>query len=502
MERSRMPVSAISRVRGIGLAVSVRTSTPSANRLTASLWVTPKRCSSSTTRRPSRLNTTSWPSSRCVPMTTSMLPSASPSTTFFCCAGDRNRLRSSTRTGYGAKRSAKVCACWLASSVVGRQDGGLRPVLHRLEHGPHRDLRLAEPHVAADQPVHRAWLFHVRLHVGDRLQLVFGLDELERGLHLGLPRGVGTEGVSLDRQAAPVELDQLVGHLAGGRPRLGPGALPIGPAHFRQGGGLPPAVGGDRLDLVDGEVQPVAAPVLQDQVVTRRPPHGPRRDAFEPGHTVLAVHHETSHGEVVEEAVGGAGPRPGPPVGHAPAGDVGFGQHGHPAVREDEAGRQGGGHHGGPGLPAALVLDRDVETLLGQHGRQPRGAAGRGRAQGDGVAVPDELGHLAGQSGGVPGDGAEARARSWPVSPGRPAWPAAPAPRPCSAARDDRRAGGGGGTPRASDASAAPQVRASVSASAASSSRSCTARSRMRRGSTRTTCAPGGRRSGRRSWRG
>ena len=47
-----MPVSAISSVRGMGLAVSVSTSTPSAMRLTASLCVTPKRCSSSTTRRP------------------------------------------------------------------------------------------------------------------------------------------------------------------------------------------------------------------------------------------------------------------------------------------------------------------------------------------------------------------------------------------------------------------------------------------------------------------
>ena len=50
-----MPVSAISNVRGIGLAVSVSTSTPSAMRFTASLCVTPKRCSSSTTRRPSVL---------------------------------------------------------------------------------------------------------------------------------------------------------------------------------------------------------------------------------------------------------------------------------------------------------------------------------------------------------------------------------------------------------------------------------------------------------------
>ncbi len=37
IERSRIPVSAISRVRGIGLAVRVRTSTPSAMALMDSL---------------------------------------------------------------------------------------------------------------------------------------------------------------------------------------------------------------------------------------------------------------------------------------------------------------------------------------------------------------------------------------------------------------------------------------------------------------------------------
>ena len=50
---------AISSVRGIGLAVSVSTSTPVASFFTASLCVTPKRCSSSTTSSPRSLNVTS-----------------------------------------------------------------------------------------------------------------------------------------------------------------------------------------------------------------------------------------------------------------------------------------------------------------------------------------------------------------------------------------------------------------------------------------------------------
>ena len=47
-----MPVRLISRVRGIGVAVSVSTSTLVVSCLICSLWVTPKRCSSSTTSRP------------------------------------------------------------------------------------------------------------------------------------------------------------------------------------------------------------------------------------------------------------------------------------------------------------------------------------------------------------------------------------------------------------------------------------------------------------------
>jgi len=46
IERSRMPTKAISRVRGIGLALRVKTSTPIERALIASLCVTPKRCSS------------------------------------------------------------------------------------------------------------------------------------------------------------------------------------------------------------------------------------------------------------------------------------------------------------------------------------------------------------------------------------------------------------------------------------------------------------------------
>ena len=59
IDRSRMPLIAMFRVRGIGVAVRVRISTSARIALIRSLWRTPKRCSSSTTTSPRSLKATS-----------------------------------------------------------------------------------------------------------------------------------------------------------------------------------------------------------------------------------------------------------------------------------------------------------------------------------------------------------------------------------------------------------------------------------------------------------
>ena len=97
--RSRIPVNDISRVRGIGVAVRVRTSTSVRIALMDSLWATPKRCSSSMTRSPKSAKDTSPEISRWVPITTSTEPSARPPTTRRASCALRNRLRTSTRIG-------------------------------------------------------------------------------------------------------------------------------------------------------------------------------------------------------------------------------------------------------------------------------------------------------------------------------------------------------------------------------------------------------------------
>ena len=114
-----MPVRLISSVRGMGVAVSVRTSTSARNCLMDSLCDTPKRCSSSTTSSPSFLKVMSPDSRRWVPITTSTSPVARRSTTERAWAAVRNRDSTSTFTGKPANRSVKVWKCCCASSVVG-----------------------------------------------------------------------------------------------------------------------------------------------------------------------------------------------------------------------------------------------------------------------------------------------------------------------------------------------------------------------------------------------
>ena len=108
IDMSRMPTSDMFSVRGIGVALSVSTSTRLRICLMRSLCATPKRCSSSTTSRPRSLNVTSFDSSRCVPTMTSTLPAATSARMASCSAFERKRLIMSMRTGNPAKRSVRV----------------------------------------------------------------------------------------------------------------------------------------------------------------------------------------------------------------------------------------------------------------------------------------------------------------------------------------------------------------------------------------------------------
>ncbi len=110
---------AICNVRGMGVAVSVSTSTCVRSSFNRSLWVTPKRCSSSMTTSPRSLKRTSLDRIRCVPTSTSSLPDASAAMVSCCSGLARKRDSAATLTGNSARRSEKVTKCCSASTVVG-----------------------------------------------------------------------------------------------------------------------------------------------------------------------------------------------------------------------------------------------------------------------------------------------------------------------------------------------------------------------------------------------
>ncbi len=124
---SRMPVTAISRVRGIGVADMVSTSTFARSFFSCSLCSTPKRCSSSTMTRPRSLNFVSEENRRWVPMTTSTAPSFSPSRTALASVSVWKRDSARTFTGNCAYRSENVPKCCCTSSVVGTRTATCLP---------------------------------------------------------------------------------------------------------------------------------------------------------------------------------------------------------------------------------------------------------------------------------------------------------------------------------------------------------------------------------------
>ena len=264
---------AISRVRGIGVALIDSTSTVVRSRFICSLCSTPKRCSSSTTIRPRSLTRMSGLSSRWVPITMSTVPSRSPSPTSRASLSVWKRLSDADGHREAAHPLGERRVVLLHEQRRRHQDGDLLAVLDRLERRPDRDLGLAVADVAADQPVHRDGPPHVGLDLLDRGQLVGGLVEREGVLELALPRGVGPERVALGGLARGVELDQLGGDLAD---RLAGAALalgPVGAAEPVEAGLLAADVAGDLVEAVGRHEEPVGRPaalggaVLEDEVL-------------------------------------------------------------------------------------------------------------------------------------------------------------------------------------------------------------------------------------------
>ena len=202
------------RVRGMGVAVRVRQSTLALISLSLSLSLTPKRCSSSTTRRPRFLNSTSFWRRRWVPIDDVDLALAEsregrPLVLLLDEAGEHGHVDGEVpRT-----RSLKFSKCCSARMVVGARKATCLPEVAALKTGPHGYLGLAVADVAADEPVHGLVALHVRLHLLDAADLVGRLLVGEGRLEGQLPVVVLGEGVALGRPSMGVDPDEALGEL-------------------------------------------------------------------------------------------------------------------------------------------------------------------------------------------------------------------------------------------------------------------------------------------------
>ena len=285
----------------MGVADRVRTSTSRLSCLSRSLAATPKRCSSSTTTRPRSLNRTSFDSSRWVPMTMSTRAVGQP------LEGRRlGRRRHEPRQQPDLDREGRE-ALRERGVVLGGEDRGrdqdrdLLAVLDRLERGPQRDLGLAVADVADDQPVHRPGQLHVGLDLGGGAQLVDRLLVRERRLHLGLPRGVGTERVALGAGARRVQREQLLGQVVDRLADALLGPQPLGAAELGERRPLAARVAGDPADLLDRDEDPVAAGERELEVVAILAGAAAPEHLLVARHAVVDVDDEVARREALED---------------------------------------------------------------------------------------------------------------------------------------------------------------------------------------------------------
>ncbi len=352
-----MPTRLISSVRGIGVAVRVITSTFVFICFIASLCCTPKRCSSSTTRRPRSLKTIDGLSSRWVPMTQSTLTDRRPSMTTFACAAVRNLLSTSTRIGKPANRSANVLPCCVASSVVGASTATCLPSWIALNAARIATSVLPNP----TSPQTRRSIGYGRsissftASIADLL--VRRLDVAERVLHVGLPRGVAAECMPGGVNALLVQDHEFLGNLAHRRAN---GALRLGEVGSAEAVDLrrfAADVLAQRVDLVARHVELVAPLVGEEQVVALDASDAALDHSFVLTDAVDVVDDVVADVEVLEHRRALARPGAGAAMGAATTGEIRFGHDRQTCVGQRHTTMEGG--------------DDDVAAGNGEIGRFP-----------------------------------------------------------------------------------------------------------------------------------
>ncbi|OPZ97091.1 MAG: hypothetical protein BWY71_01725 [Planctomycetes bacterium ADurb.Bin412] len=174
------------------------------------------------------------------------------------------------------------------------QHSNLFAIFHRLEHRPDRQLRLAVPHIPAQQPVHRAAQLHVPLDFLVRRPLVIRLLVQKRFLKFLLPRRIVRKPDPRHTLPLGLNLQQFRGHILHRLPHLLLLLLPAFAAQPREHHPPRPAshVLMHQVDLAGRHMHQRFAGIFQRQIFFLPAPLGQRLHPQEPPDPVRYMHHQ------------------------------------------------------------------------------------------------------------------------------------------------------------------------------------------------------------------
>ena len=237
-------------------------------------------------------------SSACVPTTMSVWPFFSSSRTCVSSFEATSREACAIFTGKPRKRSVKVWKCCRARSVVGTTTATCFPSITARKAARKRHFRLAEADVAADEPVHRPALGEV---FGDRVdarELIVGLLIREARDELVIGPIRHAEDRRRPCLARSRNLDQLLRHLADALLHAGLASLPGRAAELVEiRVRLVGAVARQKLHVLDGQEELVAARIFEFHAVVRSACRRDGLEADEPADAVIGMHHEIARRE-------------------------------------------------------------------------------------------------------------------------------------------------------------------------------------------------------------
>src|SRR4051812_32997648 len=397
IEMSRMPASDRCSVRGIGVALSVSTSTSSRRDLSNSFWATPNRCSSSRITSPSSLGITSRLRTRWVPMRTSTLPALKSARIRFVSFGGTKRETISTWTGKSRKRSRNVLKCCSARIVLGASSTTWRPVTAtanaargavplgqpdwpsggvsgpRTRGAPRAPATRKAP-CPPPERIQRPRPLEVPLRRLDRSLLVGRLAIREARLELRQPLAREVVRDPLPGLALGVQLDQVARELADGLARARLERLPRLAAELRERRcrRVGADVARDLAELLVRDVEAVLSTEREQEIVARDAGDGVRLEPEQPADAVVLVHDVVARAEVGEGLQRAAAEAA--LARHAAAEDLVVGQEDEAEVAPDEAAP--GGRDGEEELGLLRQLVARLEQSRLHPAKQVLGAQG------------------------------------------------------------------------------------------------------------------------------